>query len=162
MSTRRSSAPNPSKKEKEKEKRKREEPPNNDRSSQVRGSPRLPTPKFHNYAPLNAPQSQILMEIKDQLPPARRMFTPPDQRNSNKYCWYHQDHGHDMDEYLQLKDKIKHLICRGHLARFIMGRLMQPRPDVHEALPWENDNRPMIRTIHTIYGGPSRTNNQRA
>ena len=108
MSARRNSAPNPSdKKEKEKEKRKREEPSSNDRSSQVRGSVKPPSPKFHNYAPLNTSQSEILMEIKDQLFPPRRMFTPPIRRNPNKYYRYHQDHSHDTDECLQLMDEIE-------------------------------------------------------
>ena len=54
----------------EKDKRKRDEPPNNDNSAQVRGSPKSSTPRFHNYTSLNAPRSNILIEIQDQLPPA--------------------------------------------------------------------------------------------
>ena len=68
LSARKTSALGPSDKgkgkEREKEKRKREEPPSNDSPAQVRGSS-----KFHNYTSLNAPWSEILMEIQDQLPP---------------------------------------------------------------------------------------------
>ena len=65
--TRKASAPSPSnkkkRKEREKEKRKREEPPSNDSSTQVRGSLKSPSLRFHNYISLNAPRSKILMEI---------------------------------------------------------------------------------------------------
>ena len=77
MSARRSSAPNQHEK-KEKEKRKREEPPSDDRPNQVRGFAKPSSPKSHNYAPLNTPQFQILMEVKDQLSPLRRMITSSD------------------------------------------------------------------------------------
>ena len=106
-------------KEREKDKKKREEPSNNDSLVQARGSLKSSTSRFHNYTSLNAPRFEILMEIQDQLPPARRMYTPPARRNRNKHCRYHRDHSHNMDECLQLKDEIEHLIRRGCLARFV-------------------------------------------
>ena len=60
----------------EKEKRKREEPSSHDSLGQVRGSPKPPSQRFHNYTSLNTPRSKILMEIQDQLPLAQRMYTP--------------------------------------------------------------------------------------
>ena len=72
MLTKRSTASNQPKR---KEKEKWEEPSNGDHPNQVRGSIRPPSPKFYNYAPLNTPRSQILMEVKDQLPLPRRMIT---------------------------------------------------------------------------------------
>ena len=154
-------APSPSDKEKgkdrEKEKRKREEPPSNDSPAQVRGSPKSPSPRFHNYTSLNTIRSEFLMEIQDQIPPARRMYTPPARRNRNKHCRYHQDHGHNTDECLQLKDEIERLIRRGHLARFVAEHPPQPRPTEVEPAARDNvDNRPIVGTIHTIgFGIPS-------
>ena len=87
-------------KEREKKKRKREEPLNNDSLAQARGSLKSSTPRFHNYTFLNALQSKILMEIQDQLPPARWMYTPPARRNRNKHCRYHREHDHNIDEFL--------------------------------------------------------------
>ena len=107
-------------KEREKDKRKREEPLSNDGSVQVRDSPKSSTPRFHNYTFLNAPRSEIFMEIQDQLPPAWRMYTLPVRRNRNKHCRYHKDHGHNTDECLQLKDEIERLIRRGCLDRFVV------------------------------------------
>ena len=101
---RKTSAPSPSKKgkgkEREKDKRKREEPPENIGLSQGRDSSKSSSPRFHNYTSLNAPQSEIFIEIMDQLPPARRMYTPLAHRNCNKHCRYHRDHGHNMNECL--------------------------------------------------------------
>ena len=61
---RKTSAPGPSDKgkgkEREKDKRKKEEPPSNDSSAQVRGSPKSPSPRFHNYTSLNALRSPPL------------------------------------------------------------------------------------------------------
>ena len=58
MSAKRSSA-TPQSDKKEKKKRKREEPSTGDRSNQVRGSARPPSPKFHNYAPLKSEYSSV-------------------------------------------------------------------------------------------------------
>ena len=64
-----------------------------------RGSP---LGRFRNYAPLNASKAQVLMEIREQLPRPERMRTHPEKRNPNKFCLYHRDHGHDMEECIQL------------------------------------------------------------
>ena len=98
------------------------------------------------------------MDIQDQLPPPRRQFTPATRRNPNKHCRYHRDHGLNMDECLQLKDKIKHLIHRGCLAQFVIEHPPQPQPTKIEPTPQgDADNQPTTRTIHTISGGLSST-----
>ena len=113
-------------KERDKDKQKKKEPLGNDDSTQVRDSSKPSTLRFHNYTSLNAPRFEILMEIMDQLPPARRMYTPLARRNRNKHCRYHRDHGHNTDECLQLKDEIERLIHRGWLDRFIVEPQPQP------------------------------------
>ena len=52
-------------KERKKDKRKREEPLANNSLAQVRDSSKSFTLRFHNYTFLNAPWSEILMEILD-------------------------------------------------------------------------------------------------
>ena len=61
-----------------------------------------PPRRFHSYTPLNAPKTQVLMKIREQLPRSERMRTHPGKRNPNKFCLYHRDHGHDTEEYIQL------------------------------------------------------------
>ncbi|XP_014679194.1 PREDICTED: uncharacterized protein LOC106819047 [Priapulus caudatus] len=64
-----------------------------------RGSP---PGRFCNYAPLNASKTQVPMEVREQLPRPERMRTHLGKRNLNKFCLYHHDHGHDMEECIQL------------------------------------------------------------
>ncbi|XP_065629266.1 uncharacterized protein LOC136068928 [Quercus suber] len=64
-----------------------------------------PSARNQNYTPLNAPLNQVLMQIKDDpsLKWPEKMKGDPNKRNKNKYCRFHGDHGHDTDEYYDLK-----------------------------------------------------------
>ena len=55
--------------------------------------------------PFNVPLDQVLMQIKDDpsLKWPEKMKGDPNKRNRNKYCRFHRDHGHDMDEGYDLK-----------------------------------------------------------
>ncbi|GAV72277.1 hypothetical protein CFOL_v3_15765, partial [Cephalotus follicularis] len=53
-----------------------------------------------------------------------------------KYCRYHCDHGHDTEEYRQLKNQIEDLIRKGHLRKYVdrdvpQGRREQRREEAH-------------------------------
>ncbi|XP_043725978.1 uncharacterized protein LOC122672584 [Telopea speciosissima] len=73
------------------------------------------------YIALTHARAHILNEIKDQvtLRWPSKMVKLAHERNKNKYCRFHQDHGHDTEEYRQLKDEIETLIQRGRLGQFI-------------------------------------------
>ncbi|XP_074351761.1 uncharacterized protein LOC141690903 [Apium graveolens] len=80
-------------------------------------------PRFTKYARLNAPKSQILMEInKDKEfkwpKPLRGDLV---KRDKSRYCRYHKDVGHDTDNYRQVKDEIEYLIRRAKFGRFTKG-----------------------------------------
>ncbi|XP_027174644.1 uncharacterized protein LOC113774291 [Coffea eugenioides] len=47
------------------------------------------------------------------------MFGSRDKRNSNLYCLYHRDIGHETENYNDFKREIEHLIRQGHLKQFI-------------------------------------------
>ena len=47
------------------------------------------------------------------------MKSDPTTRDNSKYCEFHRDYGHRMDECIQLKREIEYLIQRGYLRRFI-------------------------------------------
>ncbi|XP_074323040.1 uncharacterized protein LOC141659987 [Apium graveolens] len=77
-------------------------------------------PRFTEYARLNAPRSQILMEIEKEkefkwLKPLRG---DPENRDKSRYCRYHKDVGHDTNDCRRLKDEIEYLIRRGKFRRF--------------------------------------------
>ncbi|XP_043714656.1 uncharacterized protein LOC122663012 [Telopea speciosissima] len=70
------------------------------------------------YTALTHNRAYILNEIKDQMNlrwPAK-MVKPAHERNKNKYCRFHQDHGHGTEDCRQLKDEIEALIQRGCLG----------------------------------------------
>ncbi|XP_052203975.1 uncharacterized protein LOC127809253 [Diospyros lotus] len=70
---------------------------------------------------LNTPRAEILaiIENKDYLKKSRPMKAPANKRSKDKYCRFHRDHGHDMEECHQLKEEIQELINRGFLRRFV-------------------------------------------
>ena len=64
------------------------------------------------YTPLNMPLEQVLMQIKEDpfLKWPEKMKGDPNKRNTNKYCHFHRDHGHDTDKCSDLKQQIENLI----------------------------------------------------
>ena len=64
-----------------------------------------PSARNQQYTPLNVPLEQVLMQIKDDpsLKWPEKMKGDPNKHNRNKYCRFHRDHGHDMDECFDLK-----------------------------------------------------------
>ncbi|XP_023912484.1 uncharacterized protein LOC112024078 [Quercus suber] len=61
-----------------------------------------------HYTPLNVPLDQVLMLIKDDpsLKRPKKMKGDPNKHNKNKYCCFHRDYGHDIDECYDLKQQI--------------------------------------------------------
>ena len=62
------------------------------------------------------------------------MKSPPKKRNSDKYCRYHKDHGHDTEDCFKLKIAIEKLIEAGHLAEFVNNNRLA-RSDVQPPEP---------------------------
>ena len=48
-----------------------------------------------------------------------KLKSPPNRRDNSKYCEFHKDHGHTIDNYIALKNKIENLIRRGKLSKFV-------------------------------------------
>ena len=61
------------------------------------------------------------MQINDDLSLKwpEKMKGDSNKHNKNKYCRFHRDHGHDMDEFYGLKHQIENLIRQGKLRHFI-------------------------------------------
>ncbi|XP_027150254.1 uncharacterized protein LOC113750488 [Coffea eugenioides] len=71
--------------------------------------------------PLNTTRSRVLSVMEqnnlEKAPP--KMFGSKDKRNSNLYCLYHRDIGHETENCNDLKKEIENLIRQGHLKQFI-------------------------------------------
>ncbi|XP_043694370.1 uncharacterized protein LOC122645089 [Telopea speciosissima] len=101
-------------------------------------APRAPDKESEpSYTTLTRTRAHILNEIKDQITLCRpaKMVKPAHERNKNKYCWFHQDHGHDAEECRQLKDEIEALIRRGRLNRFVKKEVNDRRTDYRAREP---------------------------
>ncbi|XP_075640607.1 uncharacterized protein LOC142612396 [Castanea sativa] len=88
----------------------------------------------------------------------------PNVRDKKKYCRFHEDHGHYIEDCRDLKEQIEELIRKGKLQRFVKegepSRSRDEDKDKHEASLRDEDHvsqRPpsMIGEIKTITGGPS-------
>ncbi|XP_014500142.1 uncharacterized protein LOC106761138 [Vigna radiata var. radiata] len=74
--------------------------------------------------------------------------TPPRADNS-KHCLYHQNMGHDTEDYMTLKDRIDGLIQAGHLKQYIRAYRHETAPAGHPST-WERSPRtlPHNKTMH--------------
>ncbi|XP_057505527.1 uncharacterized protein LOC130788840 [Actinidia eriantha] len=123
--------------------------PNRD-SKQIERRPRTPLRRPGLILPpLNAPIAQVLTEIKHEefIKWPEKIKTNPTKRNRNKYCEFHWDHGHNMEDCFQLKEQIADLIKKGFLRKYIVNR--QP-PNSPERI--FGDNRPTAGDIQVIHG----------
>nr|GEX75840.1 reverse transcriptase domain-containing protein [Tanacetum cinerariifolium] len=73
----------------------------------------------NQFTPLTRTPKEIIMAEagKFQSPPP--MVTPLEKRISNKFCEFHNDKGHSMDECMQLKKQIEELVRVGKLSHLI-------------------------------------------
>ncbi|XP_022846498.1 uncharacterized protein LOC111369281 [Olea europaea var. sylvestris] len=73
------------------------------------------------FTPLNTPRAKLLVEIRDmkKLEWSRPMVTLVGKRNQGRYYHFHNDHGHDTEECLQLKEEIEPLLGWGLLGKYV-------------------------------------------
>ena len=83
--------------------------------------PKSPGGRFTSFTSLTAPVDQVLMQIKDEeaLTYLGKLKGDPNKRSKDKYCRFHQDHGHDTADCYDLKQHIEVLIKQGKLQRFV-------------------------------------------
>ena len=84
------------------------------------------------------------------------MKTDPAKRDSTKYCEFHRDHGHRIDDCIQLGKEIEYLIRHGHLSRFVAseGRGQAPPPSPRQPAPAQHQQ--PLGEIHVISKGFAR------
>ena len=69
------------------------------------------------FTPLVMPVDQILAQIKDKqfLKWSRPLHSSPNVHDKRKYCHFHKDHGHYIEDCRDLKEQIEELIRKGKL-----------------------------------------------
>ncbi|GAV79058.1 hypothetical protein CFOL_v3_22523 [Cephalotus follicularis] len=80
-----------------------------------------PIPSYNHFALLLDTRTRILAVEQDKVPIQwpEKMRSPAEKRNTEKYCCYHRDHGHDIEECRQLKNQIENQIRKGHLRKYV-------------------------------------------
>ncbi|GKV01720.1 hypothetical protein SLEP1_g14261 [Rubroshorea leprosula] len=89
---------------------------------QSEGKPRV------NWTPFNLPRSQIFMQIKNKMDLRRPnlMRTAVASRDHTRYCDFHQDHSHTIEQCNSLRSKLESLAQKGLLNEYIQS-VEQPR-----------------------------------
>ncbi|XP_023895859.1 uncharacterized protein LOC112007731 [Quercus suber] len=117
------------------------------------------------FTPLIMPVDKILTQIKDKhdLKWPRPLHLSPNVRDKNKYCRFHKDHDHYIEDCLDLKEQIEELIKKGKLQKFVkkweFSRFRDGNKGQHESSSRGNDHQfqpsqTVIGEIQTIAGGP--------
>ncbi|GKA63846.1 hypothetical protein Tco_0763452 [Tanacetum coccineum] len=55
-------------------------------------------------------------EGKTMLRPPPKMFTPGNKRDRTKYCEFHEDHGHDTNDCIDLRKEIEACVRKGRMV----------------------------------------------
>ncbi|XP_074374282.1 uncharacterized protein LOC141714677 [Apium graveolens] len=119
-------------------------------------------PRFIEYARLNAPKSQSLIEIekdKDFKWP-KPLRGDPEKIDKSRYCRFHKDVGHDTNDCRKLKGEIEYLILRGNFRHFSKGEEAggQKRDNDRSYDDRRGNNpQPPGPIINMISGGPTTT-----
>ncbi|GFS31826.1 hypothetical protein Acr_00g0019390 [Actinidia rufa] len=127
----------------------------------IEGNRTKPARYNQYFTPLNTSLDQVLYEIKEDpaLKWPGRMRSPPEKRPKNKWCRFHQDHGHETEDCYDLKQQVENLIKQGRLGRFIAWgrpdkkRDHSPQRVERRSLEKEKGNQQPIGEIKVISGG---------
>lgn len=72
--------------------------------------------KIVHFTPLNMPVEKVLLQIKDpNLRWPKPLSSLPHKWDQKKYCYFHKDHDHYIEECKDLKEQIEELIQNGKL-----------------------------------------------
>ncbi|KAL0444478.1 UNVERIFIED_CONTAM: hypothetical protein Slati_2170500 [Sesamum latifolium] len=83
------------------------------------------------YTPLTVPITQALMAVEGKwlLARPRSWKEGPQRPQLDKFCRFHNDYGHTMEECRHLKNEIKRLIQNGYLKEYVCWvKLEEPVP----------------------------------
>ena len=123
------------------------------------------SPRTVKFTPLVMHVDKILMQIKDEhyLKWLRPLHSSPNVHDKNKYCRFHKDHGHNMEDCRDLKEQIEELIWKGKLKKYVKkgeyNKFRDGNKSQHGSSSRSDDQpfqptQDVIGEIKTITGGP--------
>ena len=81
------------------------------------------------------------------------MRTDPTKRDNTRYYEFHRDHGHQIDDCIQLRKEIEYLIRRGYLRRYIASEGQDQAQPPPPRQPTPTQHQQPLGEIHVISGG---------
>ena len=81
------------------------------------------------------------------------MRSDPTKKDNTKYYEFHRDHGHRMDDCIQLRKEIEYLIRRGYLCRFITPEGQDQAQQVQPPRQTTTQHQQPLGENHVISGG---------
>ncbi|KAL2237225.1 UNVERIFIED_CONTAM: hypothetical protein Sindi_0914200 [Sesamum indicum] len=131
-------------------------------------------PRYHRYTPFTTSREKVMTMVEKEglLQWPGKMRDTPAKKNSNMYCRFHKDKGHNTEDCYQLKDEIKRLVRQGYFKHLIDrrsetgDRSRLPSCERHQkdeaGKNVVRDNAPTKGIIHTISGGLTNGDSSRA
>ncbi|KAL5752018.1 hypothetical protein ACOSQ2_022525 [Xanthoceras sorbifolium] len=83
--------------------------------------PRYRVPEYN----LNIKPQEIVVVFKGMGGAVRwpaKLKSPPDQRDSSKWCEFHGDHGHKTEDCIGLRFEVIELLKRGHVKEYLTDK----------------------------------------
>ncbi|CAL2276709.1 unnamed protein product [Prunus armeniaca] len=86
------------------------------------------------------------MNEHDKIPkPNKRKPNRQDNRDTGKFCRYHQQNSHDTEDCISMRKIVELLVREGKLDQYIARPQQAPAPNANQ----------QINMISTISGGPT-------
>ncbi|KAJ9543815.1 hypothetical protein OSB04_023522 [Centaurea solstitialis] len=92
---------------------------------------RYPELSTYNFAGTSKDLVDSLRKIDANVRWPKKSDKPSKDKDQNKWCDFHDDHGHTTDECISLKKEISYLKSKGHLKGLIPEEQGRPASPVH-------------------------------
>ncbi|KAJ9557123.1 hypothetical protein OSB04_011737 [Centaurea solstitialis] len=92
---------------------------------------RYPELSTYNFAGTSKDLVDSLRKIDANVRWPKKSDKPSKDKDQNRWCDFHEDHGHTTDECISLKKEISYLKSKGHLKGVILEEQGRPASPVH-------------------------------
>ncbi|KAJ9536791.1 hypothetical protein OSB04_un000015 [Centaurea solstitialis] len=92
---------------------------------------RYPELSTYNFAGTSKDLVDSLRKIDANVRWPKKSDKPSKDKDQNRWCDFHDDHGHTTDECISLKKEISYLKSKGHLKGLILEEQGRPASPVH-------------------------------
>ena len=109
--------------------------------------------RFESYMPLTIEKAHILNVITDEHYLRRpNPITHSPNMDKTRYCSFHKDYGHTMEDCHKLKDEIEFHVRRGMLKEYVQQSRSKRRWDTGASGSKSLGKQPITGVIHMITG----------